>query len=183
MEIAEEAAALFLEAGVADTSVRDIAAAAGVSTRTFWHYCTSKEESVLPLFAKVMGGVADYFEQRPADETLLEALGRAATHNAEEAEDAKVLVRLVRLTADEPGLRRVWLQANNEAEGRLTTAIARRYGGAPDSPAVRLQAAMASAAIRVTAEDYARESGSLDSPSPSALERALDVVARGLAGR
>ncbi|SCD95994.1 hypothetical protein GA0115251_131111 [Streptomyces sp. TverLS-915] len=96
------------------------------------------------------------------------ALGQAARRNAAETPEADTLVDLVRLADVEPGLRRAWLQANNEAEAALTQAIARRYGGDPASPQVRLQAAMAAAAIRVVAEDFAHEaSPPRPAPKPS----------------
>jgi AcrR family transcriptional regulator len=46
------ACALFWERGVAGTSGDDIAAAAGLSTRTIWRYFRSKESCVEPLLAK-----------------------------------------------------------------------------------------------------------------------------------
>nr|WP_202525045.1 TetR/AcrR family transcriptional regulator [Streptomyces sp. SID4926] len=181
-EIAREAARLFLERGVAGTSAADIAAAAGVSTRTFWHYFGTKEEAVLPLFASVLSRVAEVFERRPAAEPLLVALGQAARRNAAETPEADTLVDLVRLADVEPGLRRAWLQANNEAEAALTQAIARRCGGDPASPQVRLQAAMAAAAIRVVAEDFAHEASPSPARSEALVHDILLLAGRGLAG-
>ncbi|MHC3425260.1 hypothetical protein [Streptomyces sp. DT18] len=110
------------------------------------------------------------------------ALGQAARRNAAETPEADTLVDLVRLADVEPGLRRAWLQANNEAEAALTQAIARRCGGDPASPQVRLRAAMAAAAIRVVAEDFAHEA----SPSPARAEALVHdillLAGRGLAG-
>ncbi|RYE73640.1 MAG: TetR family transcriptional regulator, partial [Hyphomicrobiales bacterium] len=50
LELSRHAARLFLERGVADTTGDDIAAAAGVATRTLWRHFRSKESAVEPLF-------------------------------------------------------------------------------------------------------------------------------------
>src|SRR5688500_16121626 len=52
LTVSRLACALFWERGVAGTSGDDIAAAAGLSTRTIWRYFRSKESCVEPVLAK-----------------------------------------------------------------------------------------------------------------------------------
>ena len=52
LEVSRLACELFWEKGVAATSGDEIAAAAGLSTRTIWRYFRSKESCVEPVLAK-----------------------------------------------------------------------------------------------------------------------------------
>lgn len=174
-ELADAAAVLFLERGVAQTSVQDVAAAVGVSPRTFWHYFSVKEEAVAPLMLDALRGVSEALEGYPAEQPLLEAVGQAAIRNGK-SPDIPVLVKLLRLSRTAPGLHRIWLQVNNDLEERMVGAIARRAGADPASLSVRLGAAMATAAIRITAEDFAWN-GDEDQPI---LDEALRLLAQGL---
>lgn len=71
------AARLFEEHGFAATTVRDIAAAAGVGERTFFRYFPSKEDLVLQQARDVIGDVMQRVRERPAEEALLAALRSA----------------------------------------------------------------------------------------------------------
>ena len=51
LEVSRHACALFWERGVSATSGDDIAAAAGLSTRTIWRYFRTKESCVEPVLA------------------------------------------------------------------------------------------------------------------------------------
>ena len=74
----EQAAARLFEAhGFAATTVRDIAAAAGVGERTFFRYFPSKEDLVLQQVRDLIPGLMDAIRARPAAETPLTALREA----------------------------------------------------------------------------------------------------------
>jgi AcrR family transcriptional regulator len=68
------AAHLFEENGFAATTVRDIAAAAGVGERTFFRYFPSKEDLVLQQARDLIPGLMDGVRRRPAGEPELTAL-------------------------------------------------------------------------------------------------------------
>jgi AcrR family transcriptional regulator len=178
-EIATEAARLFLENGVAGTSAEDIAEAAGISRRTFWHYFATKEEAVAPLLARSIGRVTEAFECRPEDEPLLEALAQAMTGNAERDAEVPDVVGIVRLTREEPGLRRVWLQATSDMETRMAEVIARRLGADPEGMAIRVQAAMITGAIRIMGEEYAWRGDAYGENAHDILEEVLRLVSEG----
>jgi AcrR family transcriptional regulator len=70
----EAAARLFGEQGFEATTVRDIAAAAGVGERTFFRYFPSKEDLVLQQVRGLIPGLVDRVRARPAGEPPLTAL-------------------------------------------------------------------------------------------------------------
>lgn len=73
----QAAARLFDEQGFAATTVRDIAAAAGVGERTFFRYFPSKEDLVLQQVRDLIPGLMDAVRSRPATEAPLTALREA----------------------------------------------------------------------------------------------------------
>jgi AcrR family transcriptional regulator len=73
----EAAARLFEERGFDATTVRDIAAEAGVGERTFFRYFPSKEDLVLGQVRDLIPGVMDRVRARPADEAPRVALREA----------------------------------------------------------------------------------------------------------
>ncbi|MFI9765962.1 TetR family transcriptional regulator [Streptomyces sp. NPDC052415] len=64
----EAAARMFEERGYAQTTVRDIAAAAGVTERTFFRYFPSKEDLVLDEVLDLIPVMGAHVVARPADE-------------------------------------------------------------------------------------------------------------------
>ena len=73
----QAAARLFEERGFGATTVRDIAAAAGVGERTFFRYFPSKEDLVLQQVRDLIPGLMDRVRARPAREKPLAALREA----------------------------------------------------------------------------------------------------------
>ena len=73
----EAAARLFETQGFEATTVRDIAAAAGVGERTFFRYFPSKEDLVLQQARDLIPGLLRKVRERPTEEPLLTALREA----------------------------------------------------------------------------------------------------------
>ena len=67
------AMALFLERGFEATTIDDIAAAADVSRRSFFHYFASKEDVVAAWQEDASTALVAAIIARPADESLLTA--------------------------------------------------------------------------------------------------------------
>jgi AcrR family transcriptional regulator len=80
----QAAARLFEEHGFAATTVRDIAAAAGVGERTFFRYFPSKEDLVLQQVRDLLPGMMADVRGRPAAEPPLTALREAIVDWLEE---------------------------------------------------------------------------------------------------
>ena len=70
----QAAARLFEQQGFEATTVRDIAAAAGVGERTFFRYFPSKEDLVLQQVRDLIPGLMRALRERPAAEPPLVAL-------------------------------------------------------------------------------------------------------------
>ncbi|MFF7359974.1 TetR family transcriptional regulator [Streptomyces sp. NPDC008125] len=183
LEIAEVAVRLFAEKGVAATSADEIAAEAGVSTRTLWRYFPTKEACVQPLLAVGVDSLAEALRNSSGDESLIDALEAVRPDTMRPTAGSEDVLSLVRLTRTEPGLRAVWLQTHLEAEPVLAEAIAHRTGESPDALAPRVAAAMINVALRVAAEDYAwnpeRSGRALDEVAHEALRIAAEVLRQG----
>ncbi|MGW7352878.1 TetR/AcrR family transcriptional regulator [Streptomyces sp. NPDC054784] len=157
LEISREAARMFWEDGVAATSGDRIAAAVGLSTRTLWRHFRTKESCAEPIVAKGVSWVTDLLRRWPADVSLedhVTAEGRRyvrETADADAADDV-LAMKMVVLSTREPALRTAWLMACDQSEHDMAAIIAARLRLPPDDRRVRLHAAAASAAMRVTNE-------------------------------
>jgi AcrR family transcriptional regulator len=156
LEVSRHACALFWEHGVAGTSGDDIAAAAGVSTRTVWRYFRSTEASVEPVLAKTMHRFIGVLDRWPPELSLGEHLladARAHPFSEQDIADEVAAMRIASMTAAEPALRTAYLMVHDEMERGFIPVIAKRLGLAEDDLTVRLCAAATTAALRVVDED------------------------------
>jgi len=100
------AVALFTEQGYDDTTVDDIAAAAGVGRRTFFRYFRAKEEAVSPDHAAALARVGEIFESaHPTEPPAVLALRAGETVFDLYTEDPALSVARYRLTHEVPALR------------------------------------------------------------------------------
>ncbi|AGI90527.1 TetR/AcrR family transcriptional regulator [Streptomyces albidoflavus] len=182
LEIAREAVRLFAAQGVAATTADEIAAAAGISPRTLWRYCSSKEECVGPLLTTALDAAAERLASWPRERTLTDGIsthppGRSA---AALAEDEQALRDLVRLVRTEPGLRAVWLQVHHAAEPVLARVLAARTGRSPDALEPRVQAALLNTALRVAVEEWAWHTAPGTGTPGEAITEVLAIAEAGL---
>src|SRR5436189_5890623 len=75
-ELAQLAVGLFVEKGYDETTIDDLAAAAGMSKRTFFRYFASKEELVMGKYEILGEQLAEDLAARPADEPIWASLRR-----------------------------------------------------------------------------------------------------------
>ncbi|MGW6279912.1 TetR/AcrR family transcriptional regulator [Kribbella sp. NPDC055071] len=179
MEVARAAVELFLAKGVAATSAEEIAAAAGISSRTLWRYFPTKESCVTPLLTGVVELIAGFLESWPSDQTMAGVFDTIGLHD--NVADRTTMVQLVRLTRTEPGLRAVWLEAHRHAEPAFAEALARRAGLPTPDLTVTVQAAMIHTALRVAAEYYAFNADHPDAETSdyeAAMRKALLIAER-----
>jgi AcrR family transcriptional regulator len=123
--IGNAALRLALERGVENVRVHDIAAAAGVSPRTYNNYFSSREEAICALVANSTYRIVDALRARPRDEPLAEALKRALTGHVVRVEPEKQMLRLI---WNEPPLRAELLATLSALHGALAAEIAARLG-------------------------------------------------------
>ncbi|WBL37273.1 TetR family transcriptional regulator [Tepidiforma flava] len=146
-EIARVGMELFLRNGFEPTTVEEIAAAAGISRRSFFRYFASKDEVVLAHLDELAATVTEALAARPADEDPWVSLRRAFDAVVAEAEaDRAANYGLTRLLNETEALRgqyaerqkRAWVEA---AAPILAARLPPHAGPGPDLRAEALVAA------------------------------------------
>jgi AcrR family transcriptional regulator len=178
LEVAREAVRLFASKGVAGTSADEIAAAAGISVRTLWRYFPSKEACVWPLLAAGIQTLTRSLREWPPGRGIADTFEERATDDG--AVDMPAMVALIRLTATEPGLRAVWLQAHDDAEPVIVAALARRTALPEDDLRVKVRAALINSALRAAVEHHAERPDGDEEDLFEAVHEALRIAAAGL---
>jgi AcrR family transcriptional regulator len=142
-ELVHAAARLFDERGYDDTTVDDIAAAAGVGRRTFFRYFRSKEDAISPDHAAALARVAEVFDGAHPDEpTKSLALRAGETVFEMYTTDPGLSLRRFRVTHRVPALRDRESASVDHYRRLFTRRLRARFG--PDG---ELQAAVTAAAV------------------------------------
>ena len=129
-ELAEAALRLLARQGFEGTTVDELAAAAGVSRRTFFRYFASKEDVVISSVVVVCEGIVAEVAARPAAEPPAVAIREAVkTVTMEDfAEDREKSVALIRHTQNIPALRARFAERQDLLRDDLAAVLARRAG-------------------------------------------------------
>ncbi|MDA1360558.1 TetR family transcriptional regulator [Glycomyces luteolus] len=158
----EEALRLFDEQGYDETTIEQIAAAAGVSPSTFYRYFPVKEDVVVqdefdPLIVNV-------FESQQEGTAPLEALRAvlAALFAEFTEEDIERVRRRVRMIFAVPALRARQVGQSDATERLLAEMVAERSGRSPDELEVRHFTALVVASWTVAISAWAETEGSKD---------------------
>lgn len=130
-EITDTALRLFAEQGFDATTVDQIAKAAGISRRSFFHYFGSKEDVVLGDLEALGRRVRDVLEARPATEPAWDALRAALLTLQGPDTDAATELQIAHMYADAPSLRAKHLEKHLRWQELLGPDIERRLGIAP----------------------------------------------------
>lgn len=176
--IERAAVELFVRRGFADVSVDHIAAAAGISQRTFFRYFASKDDVLLGYRRRLDQRLLGALRARPQHEGPVTALRLAflETSQVPPADREAVFVR-ARAVASAPAL---LARSRGEQVGELdalAVELRRRMRVRGDDSRPRIVAAVMSAAA-VTAWDTWVEGAGLDDPADR-IAAALDLVERG----
>jgi len=150
---------LFWERGVANTSGDDIAAAAGLSTRTIWRYFRTKESCVEPVLTRTVDRFIGMLQRWPAELSLADHLAAdsvAYPLTPQEVADEISAMRIATMSAAEPALRTAYLMVHDQMERGFLPVIAERLNLDESDLTVRLCAAAVTAAFRVVDEDVSR---------------------------
>lgn len=154
---------LFGERGYEATTVAEIAAAAGVSRRTFFRYYASKEDVLVETSDDLAEAMLAAMAARPADEPPLVAIERALVPVLESRMARRDrLDTIIRLLRESRTLRRAMLERHALMEERLTVQLAQRLGvdAATDSTPALL--AFVARAMMDTAFNVAHDHGRTD---------------------
>lgn len=156
LAVSRHACDLFWERGVSATSGDDIAAAAGLSTRTIWRYFRTKESCVEPVLAKSASRFIATLERWPAELSLAEHLAADVKQHPltqQDIGDEVSAMRIATMTTSEPALRTAYLMVHDQLERGFIPVIAKRLRLPGDDLVVRLSAAAVTGAFRVVDED------------------------------
>jgi AcrR family transcriptional regulator len=161
------------ERGFDNVRVHDIAAAAGVSPRTYNNYFSSREEAICAFAVRRAQRIGAALRARPAGEPLGEAIIRAMLEQYAGGEPDKEMIRMI---TSSNALRREFIRSMAAIERPLAEAIAARTGTDPDRDLFpRVLAAAVFSANRAATEHWLR----LDTTEPLAkvLRDALVLLA------
>ncbi|HUA07475.1 MAG TPA: TetR family transcriptional regulator [Solirubrobacteraceae bacterium] len=151
-DLARIALELATERGLADVRVPEIAAAAGVSTRTFNNYFPSKEAAIAWPAMLRFTRMAELLRARPAGEPLGEALvatvGELYESRPRTATATSWMSKFRVLAATEPAVRAEYLRLSDAGEQMLAGAIAERAGVGENELRPKVLAAMVVGAER-----------------------------------
>lgn len=181
LEISCEAAHLFWEQGVTNTTGEQIADAVGVSVSTIWRYFRNKESCAEPVLTQDIEEFVGVLRGWPRELSLEDRLIVWATErpkdSGQQAYDLAVR-RLIVLSKTEPAIQAAWLMACRYIERELVVIIASRLNCEPDTLEVRLHAAATASVIRVFTEDIdaARMAGADTFPLDGLYNRITSAV-------
>ena len=126
-ELSRVAWDLFSRKGYEQTTVAEIARAAGVSRRTFFRYHASKEDVVVETQDAMAQRMLDAVAARPAGEAPLVAIRHALVRELEtELAQPELMRGIIRLLRESPALRRAMLDRHARMEERLAALLAER---------------------------------------------------------
>lgn len=177
LDLALAAFELAKSEGLAAVRVPQIAAAVGVSPRTFNNYFASKEQAIAWLAGRHAAGTASLLRERPSDEPLGQALVEAILGQYRPARDDGLPPHWLRdfraLVAREPALHGEYLTAMASAERDVGDAIIERVPSLSTLQA-RVVAAMVAGAERAAVMHWMNTpSGALTATVREAVEQAV----------
>jgi AcrR family transcriptional regulator len=150
------AMALFLERGFEATTLDDIATAADISRRSFFHYFASKEDVVFAWQEESMAALIAAVAARPSDEPILTAAENAITTMVRRIEPGEAIA-MACLKRDNPALQARDQVKYEKLERALTDALSKRAGHRTEKLQARLVAMIAAGAMRIGGELWAAE--------------------------
>jgi AcrR family transcriptional regulator len=177
LDLAVAAFELARKDGLAEVRVPQIAAAAGVSARTFNNYFASKEQAIAWLAGRHAAGTAASLRDRPGGEPLGQALVEAVLGQYRPAREDGLRPQWLRdfraLVAREPALHGEYLAALTAAERDMADAIAGRAAWLGPLRSQVLAAMVAGAERAAVMHWMNTQSGPLAATVREAIEQAV----------
>ena len=164
-EIEQVALDLFARHGSERTTVDDIAAAAGVSPRTFFRYFATKEDAALGAIRAFDAALAGRLEDRVGSSTSLadleDCIADVLTTLSAESGSIERMLRVRCLVIEDAGLRGALLLLVAEQTTAYFARVAAATGAASVDLRTRVLAETLGAGVRATLDDWAarREQG------------------------
>jgi AcrR family transcriptional regulator len=147
---------LFIEKGIDATTLDEIAAMAGISRRTFFHYFKSKDDILISLQKGMGEMIAEQIRQADEGASPLEAVHASVIGVCAEV-PTDDLVAIDRLMRSSPAVQARKQASYVEQEGLLFAALSARWPDPARRMALRLVAMLAIGAIRLATEAMSQE--------------------------
>ena len=160
------AMALFLDRGFEATTLDDIAAAAEISRRSFFHYFASKEDVVFAWQEDSTSALVAAVASRPATESMLVAAENAIAAMVRQLEPGEAIA-MAQLKRDNPALQARDQVKYEKLERALAEALGKRAGHKTEKLEARLVAMIATGAMRIGGELWAAD-GAREKPEAQA---------------
>ncbi|QRN97909.1 TetR family transcriptional regulator [Archangium violaceum] len=151
LEASRAVIGLFMRERTSDFTVKELAAHAGLSERTFYRYFPRKEDAIRPAVDAALARVVSDMRAAPRGRPLHEAMV-AALHQSIAEEHSMNWENLLPVLNETESLRAVWLQILTDAEVALAHVVAEWLGIFPDSQRARLAGAVLATAGRLALE-------------------------------
>ncbi len=172
-ELTSVAQDLFLEHGYEATTVDQIAAAAGMSKRTFFRYFPSKDDLVIGKFDLFGDRMAEALDARPQDEPVWESMRRVFDITLDYVRDDQQRARneaMDRIVQSTPRLTARYLEKLQRVQLLLIGRVAERLGQSPSDPRAAAIVGAAFACLQAARASW------LDSDQSEPFEGYLDRV-------
>jgi AcrR family transcriptional regulator len=174
---------LFEEKGYEETTVAQIAAAADVSTKTFFNYFASKDEVLFPHLSGRIDGAVSIIERRQPGEHMAGVLVQAMEHMLADAVRDELAGGLAStrlpLLMSVPAVQAATLRRYFLAETQLAEALHRAYPGTLDLPAAAAVIGSLMGAV-LAAALVSLQRGDTTDQLQAAVRRAMDIAIGGL---
>ena len=154
--LTQAAMALFLDRGFEATTLDDIAAAADISRRSFFHYFASKEDVVFAWQEEITAALIAAVAARPVNESMLAAAENAISAMVRQLKPGEAIA-MARLKRDNPALQARDQVKYEKLERALAEALGKRAGHKTERLQARLVAMIATGAMRIGGEAWAAE--------------------------
>ncbi|MGW1598284.1 acyl-CoA-like ligand-binding transcription factor [Streptomyces sp. NPDC002343] len=179
-ELTQAALGLLARGGFDAVTVDEIAAAAGVSKRTFFRYFASKEDVVVQFLTGLGAAMREELAGRPAPEPPSTALRHTVWRSIDAcAGETERTLEVVQLILGTPALLARFLERQAQWREELAAEVAERLGlDAATELYPRLAAGMALTAFHTVLQRWSESDGTED---PAALtDRCFAVIAPAL---
>jgi AcrR family transcriptional regulator len=169
---------LAVERGLDNVLVEDIAAAAGVSPRTFNNYFASKHEAIASRGTDRMARAGQALLDRPADEPLWDAITAAVleVHSGGAEKPTAEWIEGLRPLLSSPAMSGELLKTYVRMQQSLAAAIAERLGPGDHGMYPEIMAAAVAAATQVASDHW------LAADPPVSMLELLETALRQLRG-
>lgn len=178
--IEQAALELFETHGFDGTTIDDIAAAAEIAPRTFFHYFPSKEDVVVTDYALRLDAIVGLLRDGPGEQSPWQTLRAAFLEVAADYEPERhQLLRRFRIISTTPSVNARSLQLQAEWEGAVAVAVSKWLEvDVSQNIEPRLLAGAALAAMRASLAHWLAAGG--HSPLPDHVSRCFDLMELGL---